>query len=166
MAIPTTQDVVLQRVVARLISQLSGSGFAAANCYVADPPEPPTTDMAHNLFVLVTAGSGQYPDDVHAGGGANTPFEESSVWVTIYSRIKLDRPFAADASLTNASRGLLPIKRLVLKALCGHNLLDGSGNEILTRYMAPFNCSQPGRDTEDFAAVSLAFHTDFEWDLS
>lgn len=162
--IPTTQDVVLDRVVARLIAQVSG--LNAANCYQTVEPYP-SADVGHGTFCHVSPGPGQYGQEALAGGGINTPFENASTWVTVFTRVRLDQPNHAERILKDASRGLLTFKRLILKALVGHNLLDANGNPLLIDYIYPTQATQPQLNEQDKVAfVSVAFNTNFEWDLT
>lgn len=160
--IATDQSTVLQRVVARLIDQIDA--LNTSNCYASAEPDP-TVEKSHHLFVQVSVGDGQY--NGVGGGGINQVFEESSVWVTVFSRIKLDQVHQSKQALYDASRGLLTLKKSILQALAGHDLQDDSGDEILISYMAPRVAARPVKEAWDgFSVISIQVSTDFEWDLT
>lgn len=162
----TTQDEVLDRVVARLIDRIGGR-LNPANCYQTVEPYPDHPDLAHVLFCQVSPGPGEFDQGALAGGGANTPFELAQTWVTVYNRVRLDPTNRAESILKEAARGLLILKRQVLEALTGHHLTNANGVPILINYMVPRQATQPALNPEDKVAyVSIAFQTDFEWNLT
>lgn len=160
--IATNQSTVVQSVVTRLIAQVTD--FTAPNCYEVAEPEP-TVERSHNLFCQVSVGDGRFNDEAIIGGGINEVFEHSTVWVTLFSRLKLDQAQHAKQTLYDTSRGLLVLKGAILKALSGHDLMDTGGNQILIGYMAPLSSARPVKEWEGFSSISVAFSTDFEWDL-
>ena len=162
--IATDQETVLDAVVARLIRQMNDV-FRAANCYQTVEPHP-QFDVAHGLFCQVSPAEGRFDDPALAGGGAHTCFENAITDVTVFSRVRLDQPNRSEKVLKDASRGLLVLKRRILTALTGHDLQDADGNEILINLIAPVTATRPTFDPrEHVASVSLAFSTDFEWNL-
>lgn len=161
--IATDQSTVLTAVVTRLIGQVAA--LNAANCYLSCEPDP-TVERSHHLFVQVSPGDGRFDDAAHTGGGINQVFEVASVWVTIFVRTQLDQVQRSTKTLQDASRGLLTLKKSILKALSGHDLQSAGGDNIVINYMAPMSAARPLRESwEGFAVQALQFSTDFEWDL-
>jgi hypothetical protein len=163
--IPTTQSTVLERVVARIIEAVPP--LNATTCFLSLDPEPDQR-LSQNLFCTVSPMGGEFDQGALAGGGFHTPFENSGVIVSVWSAMALDRPEHAAKVLNDATRGLLRIKRKLLRALTGHDLLDADGNGILIDLMAPLQAQHPraGSSHEKLTGFSLTFSTNFEWDLS
>lgn len=161
--IATTQSTVLARVVARLIAEIDE--LSESNCYEVAEPEP-TVERSHNLFCQVSIGDGRYDESAIDGAGFNQVMESGLVWVTIFSRMKLDQAQHAKQALYDASRGLLTLKKSVLAALSGHDLVTEGGDSILVNYMSPTSSTRPLKDWDKFSTVAVAFTTDFEWNLT
>ena len=159
---PTTQIKVLEAVVKALrdaIPQLQGEN----TCFLSMDPEP-LHEERQNLFATVCPMAGRFDDEIHHGSDyAN---ELSGVLITVWSGMKLDRPGGDKMMMTESARGLLSLKRLILKALNGLELKDKEGNTIVCRPMRPLNAGHPQRRDEDKGSFSLSFATDFIWDLS
>lgn len=164
MSIPTTQTAVLSAVVTRLHAQVSELGNESV-CFVSDYPYPPP-NVASDLFATVSPVDGQFDEDIQVGAGNNSLIEYAGIVVTVFSRMKLDRAGKTESLLQDADRGLLPIKRKILKALASHRLLSGS-DELLTSYLHALKSSAPRYDPDlKMGVMSLFFKTDFEWDLT
>lgn len=166
--IPTDHATVLQAVVDRLIDQLEDVGVSGKTCFIADEPEIVETPSADNLFITVCPIDSQFDEGALVGAAENLCIEESGVLVSIHSAMDLDRVEHAKAVLTNSQRGLLVIKQRILKALTGHRLVDGGGNELLVNLIHPMRAQNlvPRNDRTRLKRVSLMFSTDFQWDLS
>lgn len=162
--ISTDQATVLQAVVDRIAATVDQ--FGTSNCVIAEETEP-IAEYEGNLLCCVSPMAGKFPEDWTIGGGAEQCHEETGVIISVWSRIQLDRKNRTKAALLKEHRGLLPIKKAVLKSLCGHDLADSDGNNLLTSLMAPLN-SKHQRRTGDgkFIGFALSFSTDFLWDLS
>lgn len=160
--VATDQIAVLNAVVARLIAQVSG--LNASTCFISDSPEPPAASQ-NNLFVTVAPVGSRFDEEAQVGAGAAELIEYAGVSVTIWSDMKLDRNEQAKYLLTDASRGLLAVKKAILKALVGHNL-QVSGGDGLVAYMRAVNCSPPGYTQGGLGRMTLMFSTEFLWDLS
>lgn len=166
---PTDQVTVLNAVVALLqasVVMLSGNN----TCFLSMHTDP-IESQRQNLYASVAPMSGQYDEGIFAGaarisGQSSGVLEQTGVIVTVFSQMRLDRPDADSKMLTDETRGLLALKRQILSALSGRQLQDADGNNILTTVMRPINASHPGRAAEETGAFSVAFSTDFVWDLS
>lgn len=165
---PTDQVTVLQAVVSRLIREVDK--FTDTNCFLtAEPPDEPPANVRNNVFCTVSPTNSKFDQDALVGGGLHTVFEEAGVQIVIFNSVKLDRVGHDSALLTEASRGLLILKKQILKALSDHDLQDGNGKEILINLMAPLLSENPRSSKGKEGAVgdlSLQFSTDFEWDLT
>lgn len=165
----TTADqvTVLQAVVDRLIAAVATTpALNDSTCFLSIEPDPPVM-LPSNLFLTVAPNEGQFDPGLHDGGGIDQTTEEAGVVVSIFNRIHLDRGGRDGKLMSESARGLLTLKRLVLKALSGYDL-SVSGNPLLRNLMAPLKCSAPRRIDEEgrlIGAISLYFSTDFDWDL-
>lgn len=162
----TTQEAVLDAVVARIRSEIDELGNDST-CFVSDYPDPTPSGVVSNLFAIVSPTDGQFGEEEQVGAGAEQVIENTGVVVTVYSTMRLDRPGRIENLLKDDTRGMLPLKQKLLKALASHNLLDANGNTILVNYMHAGRSTAPRFDREkNMGVMSLHFHTDFEWDLS
>lgn len=163
--IPTTQVTVLERVIARIINQLP-QDFGTKNCFLTLDPLPPKLRTHPQLCCTVSPMGGMY--EGVEGGGHNQVFELSGVIVGVWSAMVLDEDGHAEAVLNHQAKGLLRIKRRLLKSLAGHNLVDENGDAILISFMAPKESQHPQemRPLREFTGFTLYFSTEFEWDLS
>ncbi len=166
--IPTTQEVVLQAIVDRLISQVTvgATPLTPSTCFVSIDPEP-SVNVSAEVFLTVSPESGTF-DPTFDGGADNIVMELAFAVVTIFTKIQMDRNEHAKHFLGDAKRGVFTLKRKVLKALLAnhHQLSDPSGNRLLTNQMAPVSSPRPLADGRKVGDVQLVFTTDFLWDLS
>lgn len=163
-AISTDQATVLQAVVTRIAATVDQ--FSLTNCVITEETEPEEA-YEGSLICCVSPMAGTFPEDWAIGGGAEQCHEQSGVILSVWSRIHLDRKNRTKAALLKEHRGLLPIKKAILKALCGHDLTDDNGNALLTSIMAPINSKHQRRSGDgNLIGFSLSFSTDFLWDLT
>lgn len=161
--INVSQATVLDAVVARLISQIPD--FNAANCFISAVPSPELQN-AHNLFCTVWVTEGKFDESIIEGAGQEACAENAGVLVTVSNKVKLDQKHHHKMILEEASRGLLVLKRLILKALVVHDLATGS-DTFLRNLTMPTSSPQPGYDEKAGVAwLPIVFSTDFDWDLS
>lgn len=157
-----TQDVVLQRIVARLRSQLE---LNSQQCYeTLNPDEPPTIPKGGNFFVTIGLGDSRFAEGEQVSTNVT---EESDVVVVGWTRIQLDPTDHGRNVLYDAKRGLIPLKLKLLKALVGHDLTDASGDTMLRTLLY---CNRVGTPTYDkgkkIGFIALTFGVDFDWDLT
>tara|TARA_Y100000310_G_scaffold6676_1_gene7496 strand:- start:5938 stop:6441 length:504 start_codon:yes stop_codon:yes gene_type:complete len=160
------QTDVLERIVLRLRDQLS---LNDRQCYeTLEPLAPPVIPKGGEWFVSVSPGEGEFVP------GEQVPANITEQWhviVTAYTRIKLD-PTDHDAKLLrDASRGLLTIKRSVLKAIVGHDLTTGSvdspDDTFLRNLLYASRSHKPNYDVEkQIGWIAIEVVVDFDWDLS
>lgn len=160
---PTDQATVLQAVVDRLrdqVSELRGENL----CFLSMKPTP-RTEVRQNIYATVCPMGGTYDPEMFAGAGAAGVWEKTGVIVTVFSRMQLDRSDGDELMLLHDTRGLLKLKKLILKALSDHDLLGADGNPLLLEAMAPLSSGHPRDNNESVGEFSLSFSTDFIWDL-
>lgn len=161
----TTQTEVLERVRARLLAAIKQ--LQDPTCYLSLDPEP-DEQVKGDLFVSLAPMGGVFDQEWLTGAGQEGCREQSGVIVSVWSRVMLDKFQSAKAALTDADRGLLPWKHRILASLTDHDLLDASGNPILTDRMQPVTSDHPKQAMyrQGMTGFSLAFSTNFIWDLS
>jgi len=162
--IDTTQSLVLQRVVARLREALD---LPEGRCYeTLEPLADPEIPKGGDFFVTVSPGEGQFDEGMQDGGGRAQLMERSSVTVTAYTKIRLDRSDHATHLLQKIHRGVLPLKHKLLAVLAGEDLTDEAGNRLLRHPLYALQAWRPRYNRESgIAMIAVAFGTDFDWDL-
>ncbi len=166
----TSQSFVLQQIVARLRAALS---LDERSCYVSLSRwlSPKLAGYGGPYWIVVVPGEGRYDESYPAGGGAQQILERAQVEVAACTRIRLDQAEHADALFTDTTRGLLELKRQILQALAGHDLLgqDLGGGEyarILTQYLAPVAAGPAEYDPgSGIATLGVTFTVEFSWQL-
>ena len=152
---------VLISVAAKLRTDLS-LGVRQA-FVVLDPRNPPQFPKGGNYFITVAPGGG-----VFAEGDQVYPnvTEETEVLVTAYTRVLLDSTDHYDTLLTQATRGLLPIKRSILKSLVGADLQIG-GDSFTRDAVFAIRAERPDYDeSKSIGWQTITFGVNFDWDLS
>ena len=167
--VATNHSDVLEAVRDRLRDRFDWAN--ESTCILSLDPHPPLTNVSHDVYATIAPEPGRYDAGAHEGGGENTTFEETGVVITIFSKVKLDRVGHADSMLTDHSRGIMRFKHDLLRAFSGHNLsrgvTSGENNYLLINLMAPLQSAVPSNGyEEDYGFISVAFSTDFEWDLT
>jgi hypothetical protein len=100
------------------------------------------------------------------GGGEHQATEQASVVVTAYTRIELDRGDHTAALFHDDLRGLMRLKRKILRCLTNHALLDEDDYAILRNPLYPIHAYRPAKDERNgLARISVEFGVDFDWDL-
>lgn len=163
-AIPTDQVTVLLAVVARIRDQVPLLS-QENNCFLSMSMDP-IGEQRQDIYATVAPMSGRFDHEMFVGAGDAGACEQTGVIITVFSQMRLDRPSQDLQMLTQESRGLLLLKKQILKALAGHDLQDSSGNRILRDRIEPLNASHPQRYDESEGTFSLSFATNFVWDLS
>jgi len=160
--VSTDHATILDAVVKRIRSQIPE--FSGTSCIVSFKPEP-AANVDKNLFCTVAPTDGQFELDNQIGGGAENLVEQAGVAVTMFSAMKLDRSDVHESVLMEKSRGLLVLKKKLLKALVGHDLQTPNGDYILASQMHALRASQPGEDGQGRVFLQVTFSTDFGWDI-
>jgi len=159
------QASVLTAVTNRLISQLAIDATHVLE--VVDPMHPPDILPSGSIFVSVAIGNGTFPFDEQ---GIPQLREDTDVEVTGYVRVNLDQPGTDGLFLKHATRGILALKRKILIALAGWDLVDPtSGTDVfLASLMYAKSCSRPNysSDMGGVGWLTITFGVDFDWDMT
>ena len=116
----TTQLLVLQSVVAKLRLDIPRFNNETV-CFVCDQPWP-SVEVNESLFCTVAPMSSSFSQDHPIGAGPEGIIEIAGFMVSVFSRIETDQIERSVLSFTDPDRGLLILKRLVLKSLAGQQL--------------------------------------------
>jgi hypothetical protein len=165
MRVDVVQCDVLDAVVWRLRTALSLTDRTAY--VVARAQDVPLLPVGGDYFLTVAPGDGTFAPEEQAPGNIT---EDSEVTVSVYTRIKVDSTGHDDALLLDDARGLLAIKKLILGALCGQDLVDEDGNTFLRQWIFAKHCEAPdivtaGRDGVACGIIRLVFGVNFDWSL-
>lgn len=166
--VDVTQDVVLDRFVERLRSALK---LNEQQCYeTLNAEEPPAVPIGGDYFLTVAPGEGDFIDGEQAVGNVT---ENWAVTVTIYSRVRLDQTDHDKQTLSLAGRGLLHVKKDILKALVGHDLSEEDDDTFLRQTLYAIRTTRPELVSKDGATRGMAlavmridFGVSFDWDLT
>ena len=159
--VPTTQVDVLTAIVKQLQTAL---GLTESACFLSVHPEAQPT-VNQNVWLTVSPEDGQFDDGAWGGGGQAVLIENTWAVITIFSAMRLDRPEHDVAFLTDVVRGVLTVKRKVLKALGTFDPVNSSADFILCQPMAPTNSPRPLNDRLRIGDCQLWFSTIFLWDI-
>lgn len=165
---PTDQSTVLTAIVATIrasVEQFSSE----STCFVSSTPWL-SVEVNGNECCTVTPGGGDFDGGLTIGAGEYGIRESSRVTVSIWSRIQSDQLERADAALMDVERGLLVMKRQILKALAGKQLyadFPENTQPLLIEYLRPLNATEPDikESEDDFSSIAIVFDATFDWDL-
>jgi len=159
-----TEEAILDAVIARIDSQLTEAVTADNIRLCLDWNQPPMT--AGSICFLVGPGDGLFDQDLIEGGGAAQATFKGEIIVGIYTPIQIDIAQRHDHALKDATRGLLPLWRKVVKALLGWS--PGVADSELTRN--PLLPSQrhfvTSSDGRKWHGVLQTFLLDYDVDLT
>jgi hypothetical protein len=165
----TLQEPILQAITARLIGQIED--YNDQNCFISDQAIPITLPGGR-IACTVSVGSGRFPNEFFAGGGADTLTEDGSIVITPMLVINLDRPRRASRKIVDRddqTKGLLYYKWAILRALFSHPWEPTRGEQPLLRDMlSPISCDDPqdAKIGETVATVmKMRISTVFDWRL-
>lgn len=160
-----TQDVVVERIAARLRSVLGLGERSVIEVAEAEdvPPLPPGGDW----FVTLAGGDGQFETEEQAAGNVT---EWQDVTVTIYSRVKLDSTNHDKALTRDERRGLYVLKTKVLASLVGWDATDTDGTTFLRQLIHARSATRPQVLQNPSSGVflgrlAITFGCPFDWDL-
>lgn len=169
---PTTQDKVLREVVNRIVASYGAPFDNERAVIVSLDPWPQDKHTRQNQFILVSPMDGTFDQELLQGGGSDQCVEQAGVIISAFFQSNTDNTGRAEDVLFgttdgNKSRSLLDWKRRMLILFTSHMLLDSDdGEAILVAKMQPVRSQTPRKDHEKFADLSIAFSTEFQWELS
>lgn len=159
------QSAVLDALAKLLIDSIPV--LSTKNCFISileDPPQMPSDDV----FVTVAPTAGDFPEEFQDGGGPNQCTEYTGAIISIFSRFQANRPGQERDALSDFARGILKMKRLVLKAVVGKNLTSAAdGNQVLRELIKAKKSSFPAYvNNEQLVKVGIEVSTPFDWNLT
>lgn len=133
-----TQSAALLAIVDYLGSAL---GLNERQCYpVAREEDLPSLPPGGDFFLTVALGDSRFVEGEQTPGNIS---EESSVTISIYTRIRLDSTGHDRYMLLDDARGLLAIRNRVLAVLVGQDLTDSLGRPFLRQLLFAQSASRP-----------------------
>lgn len=162
--IDSEQADVLDSVLAQLLLDIPN--LSSKNCLISIDPDPPYK-VPENFFLTISPANGTFPPELVDGGGENQCMEESGVVVTSFSRFMANRPGQEREALSDFTRGILRMKRLILKSLTNADLTF-NGNFITRDPPTPKFSSFPTWVDADktLLKLSLEFRISWDWALT
>jgi len=165
----TDQITVLNAIVDKLRTDISDAFGGESTCFVSDTPWP-GVEVQDELFCTVHPLDSQFQFDDPVGGGSEGIVENAVFGVTVWSKIILDRLEHNATELTDADRGLLTLKKRVLKCRAGqqiHSDYPMNTTPLLTAHLRPLSALHPPsrQGAGDFASFSIQFMGPFYWNL-
>lgn len=158
----TTQADVLKAIRDRLRDQLE---LDPSRCYLTRRPEDdPKIPPGGAYYLTVSPGGGSFDEEDQQGGGWHQLQEKNSVTIAFYAPIATDRKDQAEELLLEEERGLLTIKKAILRALRKDFYpTDSDGNRLGVVFAIS---STPAEDIGHVSRMMVSFATDFFWDLA
>lgn len=159
----TEQADILDSVVKQLLDTIPS--LSSKTCFISILPDPPYK-VPDNQFVTVAPTGGDFPEEFTDGGGQNQCTEMSGVIVTAFSRFQAYRQGQEREALSNWTRGILRMKRLILKSLVSQDLTWNT-NFILRSLVRPKKSGPPDHvGDEALVKIPISFALDFDWNLT
>lgn len=160
-----TYNEMIEAILRRLRTEL---GLNERTCYETLHPTAVSIPPGGEFFVSVSPGDGEFPEGHQIGGAENQCTEDGTIVVTMFSRMQLDGADYAPSMLRDESKGLMEIKRLVLKALVGWDATTADDESTFLRQLITvLSSTAPMYDEKNgYGFLSLTFRAGFDWDLS
>lgn len=161
--VDSEQADVLDACLAKLITDIPQ--LSDKNTYISILPYPPVK-ITDNLFVVVSPTDGTFPEELVEGGGQNQCTEVSGILVSIFTRFAAYREGREREALSENTRGILRMKRLVLKSLTAADL-SFNANLVLRSLVIPKVSGPPDfADPNDKALIQVTIRFEVTWDWS
>ena len=134
---------------------------------VARARDVPLIPVGGDYFLTVATGDGTFVPEEQVAGNIT---EDSDVTVSVYTRIRSDSTGHDAYLLLDDARGLFAVKKLILGALCGQDLIDESGSTFLRQLIFAKHCEAPdivtaGRDGVACGVIRLTFGVNYDWSI-
>lgn len=160
----TTPDVILTRAHARIVAACDSA--TDDNTYISTtstelPPNPDEVmyELGFSPTMSFTSDGGGH----FTGAGRNAMHVSTQLSVTIHSILQADEVGRDKEYLTHADRGVIQYMTEILNALAEHDLLDSSGNELLSHPLRPSQAHIPPKDDRSRGYVTILFDLEFDW---
>lgn len=171
--VDVNQIELFEAVLAHLRTTLS---LDERSCYSVVDRHSPGLPHSGDFWVTLSLGSqSEFDDTLIDGGGIEQVTEFVPLIVAGYSRVKLDSTGHDHFLLTDDARGLLAIKKLILRTMtCEDIKCNNDTSTFLRNLPIPASAENPQllRPANDADAawgigmVSVTFTCVFDWDLS
>lgn len=162
--ISTKPEIVIQRLRARLISQISGANESTLTI-CSDPDMLPEQPVGEFHFVISPSPRFQFDQGLFDGGEQNQCETTWIIAVTVHTiHPSLDQPFSDEMFFYHPDSGVMPVFTRVLNALAGHDLKDEQGNEILAQPLFPYD-GDLSKQSARRGSMQLGLAATFDWDL-
>jgi hypothetical protein len=156
------QGDLLDAVVKALIDNVPQ--LSSKNAFISIYPSPPYK-VPDNVFVTVSPGASSFPEEFIVGGGQKQCAEDATVLVTIFSRFQCNQAGQERNALNEQTRGVLRMKRAILKALVAADLTVNA-QPVLRNLVMPKQSGAPEyAGEEQLISVALSFGLTWDWDL-
>lgn len=164
----TTLDIVLTRMVARLIAEIDDA--TSSTCYISlDPNKLPSPNPGEFIYVVSPAQSGQFDEGAFDGGGQDSTTTRWPIVVTVHSMAIKDESGHDAEFISNATTGIVAKGTEVLKALAGHDLQDTEvpSQDLLAQPIFPDNAAiDRAEPAKGKGLMQFGFMVIFDWNLS
>lgn len=160
----STPDIILTRAHSRIVAACDSA--TNDNTYISTTSTelPPNPDEIMYEIGLAPTLSFEYDGGGHfTGAGRNAVHVKGQLSVTIHSTLQADEVGRDLQFLTHADRGIIQYMTEILNALTGHELLDESGNELLSQPLRPIQAHIPPKDDRSRGYVTILFDLEFDW---
>lgn len=163
------QSVLSARLTAWLRDQLA---LPPNRCYETIDPLGVQAAPGGEYWISIAPGDGQFDESFQEGGGEDQLVEDAVFTVTAYVRIHLDQTGRDEKLLRDAGRGLLSIKKVLLKALASADLATEDGDTFLRSTIKIVSASRPQILQENrsggayLGVIQIDCRASFDWNLT
>lgn len=156
----STLDVILVRVHARIIAACPSA--TNDNTYISTVSSelPPSSD--ERMLEIAPSQVWTFEPGHFTGAGRNAVHMIGQISVTIHTTLQADEVGRDLQFLTHSDRGIIILMNEVLNALSDHDLVDASGNELLSHPLRPSQAHIPPRDDRTRGFLTLLFDVEFD----
>lgn len=168
------QATILERIVARLISQIEV--LQPETCFVSDLPTPIVWPPSSDLFVTVSPGEGEYDQGMFAAAGEQQVCERGSFIVAVFKSQQADSISAAQTVMLQPGEGSLAYWKLAILQALLKDAWEPSNNvgPLLRDALYPIRASKPeeirqwGDDESGprWSRMMMAFGITWDWDIT
>lgn len=153
---------ILEAVAARLRTQLA---IDSTKCFISDNPDAEPPSAAEIYYVVSPAVKGSFDASMFSGGAQSLTTVNTMIVITIHRSSQRDEAERGNEMFAHETDGLFVLARPVIKALAGWAPTNASSNINVNQPLFPDNYSV-FRNSRDSSSFQVAFHVQFDWDLS
>lgn len=157
----STLDVILTRVHARIVAACPSASNDNTYISTVSMELPPNPD--EKMLEISPSQSWSFEMPHFTGAGRNAMHTIGQINITVHSTLSADEVGRDKEFLTHSDHGIIKLMTEVLSALADHDLLDASGNELLSEPMRPIQAQIPPKDDRTRGFVTISFEVRFDW---